>query len=126
MIISTDINYEELEKLHENQYDHEFTLPNFGDENFKCRFQILDEDTGRTITTGGIRLIPEIILVTDKDAPVLDRKIALYTALDYMINQAQQMGFTELHAFVQDSQWKQRLKRTGFHSPKGECLVINI
>ncbi len=124
MIITTEIDYNEAERVHSKFYANEFSLPDFGSNHFVSRFQITSDKS--IITTGGFRLIPEIILITDKDAPVLDRKLALYTSLDYMINIAKQQEFDCLHAFVQNEQWKQRLIRTGFKHSKGECLVLGV
>lgn len=111
--------------IHKKYYEKEFEFPQFGTDTFINKFQITNEND-KVITAGGIRLIPEIILMTDKDAPVLDRRLALYTALDYMIYNAKQMNYDGLHAFVQDQKWSTRLKRTGFHNTKGEALVLNI
>lgn len=123
MIHITELNQNIVREIHERYYRNEFRYPDFS--KFPNAFQLINDD-GRVITAGGFRLIPEIVLITDTDAPVLDRKLALTSALDFMIYGAQRMGFTELHAFVQNDKFSERLKRTGFHSPAGECLVLEI
>jgi hypothetical protein len=117
-----DLN--KLREIHKKYYKDEFSFPDFTNQ-FINKFQVNDEND-KLIVAGGIRMIPEIILITDKDAPVLDRRTALFTALDYMIYNAQQMNLTELHAFVQDHKWSKQLKRTGFIPIKGDGLVLQI
>lgn len=123
MIHITEINYTIVKEIHKKFYNDEFRYPDFS--KFPNAFQLINDD-GLVVTAGGFRLIPEIVLITNKDAPVLDRKLALTSALDFMIYGAQRMGFSELHAFVQNDKFSERLKRTGFHSPAGECLVLEI
>lgn len=124
-MIIKDFDEYKVREIHEKYYKDEFSMPEFFTPHFMDRFQVENEE-GRIITAGGFRVIPEMILITDKDAPVLDRRIALLEALDLMIKHAQLLGFNHLHAFVQDRKWNDRLRRTGFHPPKGECLILEV
>ncbi len=112
-----------VQQIHAKFYKDEFVFPSFSQDTYINTFQIVD-DNDRIITAGGVRLIPEIILITDKEAPVLDRKSALTLALDFMRHDAKAFHFDNLHVFVDDEKWKHRLLREGFHPSKGECLII--
>lgn len=117
------LELERVKEIHAKYHADEFPLPDF--DKFSTKFQVINE-TNRIITAGGFRLIPEAILLTNKDASVLDRRIALYDALDQMIFHCEVLGLTGLHAFVKDADWAKRLKRTGFHTIEGEGLVLDI
>lgn len=116
-------DYNKLKNIYNKHYKNEFSFPSF--EEFIIKFQVNDEKDN-LVVAGGMRMIPEIILITDKDAPVLDRRIALLTALDYMIHNGQQMSLRELHAFIQDPKWSKQLQRIGFVPTKGQALVMGI
>jgi hypothetical protein len=110
-------NLEDVKSIH----DGSFEIPN----DLVNPFQVMSEDN-RIITAGGIKLIPEIVLITDKQSPVLDRKLALNVALDYMLHDAKELGFSNLHVFVNDQVWKHRLLRTGFKLATGDCLILGV
>lgn len=117
------LDIERVRKIHEKHYEEEFEFPNFS--KFTSSFQISNTNH-RIITAGGIRFIPEIVLITDKDASVKERAAALTDALAFLLYYANKHNMTELHAFVQDALWKKRLFKIGFHPPVGECLVLNL
>ncbi len=118
------LNIEKLKSIWETHYKEEFSFPDFTSQ-FMYNFEVID-DSGEIITGGGIKLIPEIVLMTDKDKDIRDRKLALYTALDFSIYTAQQLHFDNLHCFVKDDSWGRRLKKTGFHPIQGEGLILEI
>ncbi len=112
-----------LMEIHRKYYAHEFTFPEFT-EHYFYTFEVVEGN--KVVTAGGIRAIPELILMTDLETPVRDRKTALYTALDFSIYGMQKLRFDSIHAFVQDRKWEERLIRTGFHKTKGNALVLGI
>lgn len=112
----------ELKAIHEKFYKTEFNFPDFM-KNFLCTFVIVDDTTNDIILGGGVKLIAESVLITNKNYPPRIRKDALLTARDismYFINRAELEG---LHAFVQDEQWLRQLKKYGFRSTKGTPVI---
>ena len=116
-----DIN--ELKKIHSHFYEKEFEFPNFF-ENYLCAFVV--EDNDKIITAGGVRTIPEIILITDKDQSVKMRVSGLYKALQISNHICERNNYKHLHAFVQDDKWLGQLLRSGFRSTKGKSVVIDV
>lgn len=118
------MNIDQVNKIYDKHYKTDFSKPDFVNDQFVSVFQVDIKD--QIVTAGGIRLIPEIVLVTDKDAPVLNRKLALTEAIDFMVYHAQQLNYSGLHAFVEDELWARRLQRTGFKTAKGQCLILEV
>lgn len=112
-----------LKKLHEKHFEEEFVLPDFL-RNYLCAFTV--EDDEGILTIGGVRPIAEVVTVTNKDRTPKDRLDALYRVLDASIFVAQKHDYDQLHAFVQDKRWSNRLQRNGFRPTKGQSLVLDI
>lgn len=112
-----------LKKIHEKHFEQEFVLPDFLDK-YLCAFTVEDDDG--ILTIGGVRPIAEVVTVTNKDRTPKDRLDALYRVLDVSIFVAQKHDFDQLHAFVQDKRWSNRLHRNGFRPTKGQSLVLDI
>ena len=116
-------DYTQLKELHEKFYKDEFALPDFIN-NYLLGFVI--EKNDNIITIGGIRTIAEVILVTDKSQSVRVRSDSLIEALRVAILTAKTNKFDQIHAFIQDSEWKNHLEKVGFHETKGTALVLEI
>lgn len=114
----------EAMRIYRKHYKDEFSFPDFY-KHYITTFSV-EETNGETILVGGVRAIPEIVLLTDLDKSVPDRQMALLTALDYSIANMQYKGHDSLHAFVKDPKWSRRLKRTGFKPIQGEGLILEI
>lgn len=115
----------DLDRIHEiytKHYSNEFHCPSFNE--FYNPFQV--SMGGKLVTAGGIRLIPEMILITDKDVPVLERRIALNVALDVVIKQTKDAGYIGMHAFVKPGKWKERMIKEGFRPAEGDCLIYEV
>lgn len=118
----TDIS--SIREIHERFYSNEFECPNFFDK-FLCGY-IVEDGNHNVICAGGIRNIPEAIIVTDKSLPVKLRREALLKVLDASQFIARKFGHEHLHAFVQNSQWCEQLKKYGFAPTKGIALSIGV
>lgn len=118
---SSDI--ESLKRIHE-QYKHEFPIEEFKD-NYRAFFTVTSDD-GKAIIFGGVRFIPEVVIMTDKSHSAKIRIAALklfYQAISWI---STKNGLKYLHAFVQDDTWERQLKKFGFRSTKGKALVIDL
>lgn len=117
----TDLDF--LRRIHEKHFGQEFVLPDFLHK-YYCAFTV--EDADGILTIGGVRPIAEVVTVTNKDRAPKDRLDALYRILDVSMFVAQKHDFDQLHAFVQDKRWSNRLLRNGFRPTKGQSLVLDI
>jgi hypothetical protein len=116
-----DIPY--LRALHEQFYKEEFNFPNFA-KSFLTTFKIVN-DKGAVITAGGVKLNPELILITDKDALQNDRVFALVSAMQLGTWSARSAGYEMLYASViNDPIWEKQLRNVGFKDSIGKSLVI--
>ena len=114
----------ELRELHKKYFADQFDFPEFV-KHFIYLFEVRDQHD-QLITGGGIKLVPELVVITDMEQSVTDRNIALKTALNFSSYALRKEGFHELHAFVQGQKWTERLLKTGFRPTRGTLLVWEI
>lgn len=119
---SSDLN--ELREIHSRHFASEFTFPDFCKSFMHC-FVSTDDD-GKIICAGGIKTIAEAAVLTNKDYSVRRRRTALYEILQATMFAANNSGFDQIHAFIQDDMWSKHLKEIGFHNCKGESLYLNL
>lgn len=119
----TPDDIERVRDIHEKHYKTEFDYPKFMD-NYICAFVV--EIDGSIVSAGGVRNIAEVVLVTNKDKSVAERRAALYQILDASAFIAGRSNHDGLHAFVQDDGWRQHLKKVGFIETKGQALVLPL
>jgi len=119
-LIASDLD--ELRAFHDAHYKDEFPFPNFT-HNFISTFKIIG-DNGKVITAGGVKLFPEVVLITDKDASAHDRAFALTSALQISTLCASNMGHALLYASAQESKWQQQLLSVGFRRSVDHNYVI--
>ncbi len=119
-MIEPDID--ELRKVHK-QYENEFPLHEFDSKHF---IGLLTAEEDGIISLGGIRLIPEIVIVTDRTKPVKVRRSALLAILQSAGYLTHRAGHDGLHAFIQDKEWLRHLLKYGFKETKGTSLIYNI
>jgi N-acetylglutamate synthase-like GNAT family acetyltransferase len=118
---NSDLN--QLKKIHEMYYKHEFSLEDFCQKFMD--FFVIEQD-GIIISAGGVRAIAEAVIVTNKAAEMDLKKQALYQMLHAQSFSCEKHGFTQLHAFVQDKAWERRLIKNGFARTKGNALFIGV
>jgi hypothetical protein len=113
-----------VRKIHEQFYGSEFGISDL--QGLTCGFTAVD-DNDQVICAGGIRSIMEIVIVTDKNVPILQRQQALFDMLKTARNSTKEAGYRQLHAFVQDEKWERHLiKQAGFRHTVGKALVIEV
>jgi hypothetical protein len=112
-----------LKEIHEKHWKEEFVLPDFLNK-YHCVFTV--EDVGGIITIGGVRPIAECVTVTNKDINPKIRLEALFKILDASMFVANTYGYDQLHAFVQDKRWANRLRKHCFKPTRGQSLVLDI
>lgn len=114
---------EKLREIHSKYFSEHFEFPDFLN-GFMCAFVVTD-DLGNIISGGGVRLIAESVIITDKKYSVRDRRKALYQVLDVSEFITRKTGLSKLHAITDDNIWKKHLNRIGFHT-RGEFLVLDL
>lgn len=112
----------EIVRIHGMHYN-QLECPDFF-KNFLGAF-IITDDENETITVGGVRVIPEVVLLTDMSKSTRARRSALYQVLDASGYIAGNSGFDRLYAAVKDTNWSGHLKDIGFKS-RGEFLVLEL
>lgn len=108
----------EIKIIHDKFYKNEFQLP---EDHYLASFVI--EGNEGIVTAGGIRTIPELIAITNKDMSVRSRREALIKLLQASSFVCDNLNYSHIHAFVQDENWYHQLIRHGFHIPKGKALI---
>ena len=116
---------EALRQIHREQYGNEFEFPDLTSRNFIQTFAVTD-NADRIISGGGIKLIAEAVLITNKEYPVLERKEALEEILSFTQHICARYGYDQLHAFVQDPMWIKVLNKYKFRTCAGQALVKDI
>lgn len=117
-----DSDLAEIKKIHEKYYKKEFTFPDFN--KFLANFVIVHDN--QIISAGGVRTIAESVLITNKDLSPRARRAALYDVLNASAYICQKNEYHELHAFIQEDNWYNQLKRIGFKDCVGKALVIGV
>lgn len=107
----------------ENEY------PNFLlDKHFYNPFIVADDhNNGKVIVAGAVKVIAEVVLVTDRDRPTRLKYNALLQALGSSIHIAKGMGFNQIHAFVHDdNKYVRVLMKHDFKVLDAELLVLDL
>jgi hypothetical protein len=112
-----------LDALHKKYYP-EFENPGFYDKDYITRF-IISGSEG-IITGGGVRLVGEINLVTDKSQNVHSIGEALLHSLKISSDACKMRGIELLYAFIQDEKYKKHLINIGFDPIKGDPISLYL
>jgi hypothetical protein len=120
-LVVGDINH--LRDLHEKYYSAEFPFPDFA-QHFIASFKVLNDD-GQIITAGGVRLFPELILITDIEKPGIERAFAVKSALQIATLAASNYGNLFCSA-PKDSRWHHIVASQGFNDSKDHNLVLAL
>ena len=117
-------DWNKVKEIHERYYADEFSINDF----FKnvLNAYVVENDNGQIIVAGSVRMIAEAVMLTDKSFSVRQRKEALIEMYRTMLITTGRMNFDSLHAFVQDSNWENQLKKFGFIDTKGKALVTSL
>jgi hypothetical protein len=118
---------DDIPKLHaiwKKHYANEFLFPDFL-KHFLHAFLAEDED-GQIITAGGVRVLSEAVLITDKDKSPITRYKALCKMLHVAEFVANSNKFDQLHAFVRDETWERTLQKHDFHECANKAFVLEL
>lgn len=114
---------EKVKAIHEKHYSTEFAFPDFEHDHYLPLFCVVDaNDT--VVSAGGVRSILESVIITNKDFSPRDRREALLEVLQSSLYLARNCKYDQIHAFIQDENWSNQLKKYGFEKCKGEALYL--
>jgi hypothetical protein len=112
-----------LYEIWKKYYINDFTFPDFY-EKYLFSNIIVDEND-QIISLGAVRVIPEAVFITDKNRSIRQRKFALESLLELTMIELKDRKFDQLHAQVNDENWKNVLVKYGFNKCAGTVLVKN-
>jgi hypothetical protein len=118
-----DSDLEQLKIIHERYYKEEFSISEFY-QNFLNLFSVVEDD--KIISVGGVRLIAESVIVTDKGYSARQRREALLMMLQSQTFITGRNNYHQLHAFIQDKNWEKQLLEYGFKPCKGDAVYIGV
>ena len=128
MIIKSldESSHDQIVEIHQKYFKNEFSLDDLFNDKLLDQIVVCD-DNDKVITYGGIRLLFEIIAVTDLSRTVRERREALIKMLDAIIFIAERKKFEQIHCFpTHGEEWTSHLKDVGFKETKGRALYLNV
>jgi len=125
-MIIRKIEYDDIPELQElfnkfRECDGDF--PNFF-ENFIGNFIIKNDND--IVLAGGLRVVPECVLIMNKDIHVRERRQALYIGNEICKELAKSTGHTGIHAYVQSDRWARHVRKLGFEPYLDKVLVLSV
>lgn len=119
----------EIDRIYQNWYSNN-EYPPFWEKcdsnRFQCSFTVKKENQ-EIVVAGGVKLIAEVVFLTNKDLPIRTRFDGLLQALGSSIVIAQGMKYGQLHAFVNnDEQYVKHMKKFGFKNLEAEILMLDF
>ena len=117
-------DHNRIKAIWEKHYSSQFEFPDFITK-YLFSFAVTD-DMNRIICAAGIRTIAEVVLMTNLDIEIEQRRMAFLEVLESSSFVASSRGYDQIHAFVQDEKWKNHLIQHGFRETKGVSLVKDV
>jgi N-acetylglutamate synthase-like GNAT family acetyltransferase len=114
----------ELQELYNKFKECDGDFPNFF-ENFIGNFIIRASDNN-IIMASGLRVIPECVVIMNKDAPVRMRRQAMYIGTEICKELAKSTGQTHIHAYIQSDRWARHVQKLGFEPYLDKVLVLSV
>jgi hypothetical protein len=114
-------DYQAVDDIYRKYHQDNFGIPNL---NHTLRNVVYENDGGRIVGFGMLKLIPEAIMVLDLEATPREKKMALDNLIGHAILTASIHDYEHVHAFVQ-GEFSDRLKKHyGFSKCEGEAIYL--
>lgn len=123
-MISRPVTLDDIEtirKLHEKNYP-ELEFPDFT----KMLSSFIIEDNNDIIMTGGVKLISEALLITNKDMSRIKIGKALVIAQGACIHIAKKFNINNVYAFSDNNDYIRHLIKHGFEERYDRTLVMRL
>jgi hypothetical protein len=115
----------EIDKIYHAYWNHNEYPDFFNRRVFPCSFVVTDEN--EIILAGGIKIIAEAIVITDRGFSTRDRQEALLQAMGSSVLVAKDLGFKQIHAFVNnDEYYVKHLQKFGFKLINAKLLILDV
>ena len=119
-------SFNQIKEIHNKYFSDQFDLNDLFNNKILDQIVVCD-DNNKVITYGGIKLLFEVVAVTDLNRSARDRKQALIKMLDVIISIAEKKKFEQIHCFPTfNEKWTEHLKDIGFKQTKGTALYLNV
>lgn len=118
-----DTDLEKLREIHEKFYQEEFNFPDFS-KNWLSTFKIINGNN-ELITAGGIKLFPELVLLTDQNASASNRAFGLNAALQIATLVANNHDGV-FCSVKKDSKWHEQLRSVGFRDAQDHNMILSL
>lgn len=116
----------QVEKIHAKYHKNDFDVSELSDINIIDKIVVVDNED-QIITFGGIRLMIEVVAVTDMDRSVRERMEALHNLLLALKFVAKNRGMDRLHcSTINNDNWYNQLIKSGFQPTKGKVLYLDF
>ncbi len=119
--LTTD-DIDAIRELH-NRYYSEFDFPNFMQ---LLNGFIIEDTNGEIIMAGGVELIAESVLVTNKAISSIKIGRALVEAQLVSLFTCKKFGIKELYAFVNNDEYAKHLIQHGFTEHRLKALSMKV
>lgn len=129
MIIRTPDYFDktEIDRIYKEFFANN-EYPEFFNANvFPCSFVVTDDECKNIIVAGGVKLVAEAVVVTDKNFPKKTRFDALFQALGSISIIAKEIHHNQIHVFVNnDENYVKILQRFGFKLLDAKLLILDL
>ena len=119
----------DIDRIYNRFYSNN-EYPPFWEQRDPSKFQksfAVTTDDGELVLAGGVKLIAEAIILTDKDQATRTRFEALLQALGSTIFISEGMKYKQMHAFVNnDEKYSKHLQRFGFKKLQADLLMLDF
>lgn len=125
MLKTRSITLNDLEKIKEI---NEINFPDIELPDFKKMLGgfIIEDENNNIVMAGGVKLISEALLVTNKDMSRIKVGKALVIAQGACIHISNAFGIKEVYAFTHDEKYTRHLIQHGFYEKEGKTLLMRF
>lgn len=122
-------NFDDLPKilkLHKENFGDDFYFPNLDKNLLMNSWVVFDGE--ELIAWSCVRLIPEMIAVTNQSVPALKRTDALSKLLMASACDMKAKNFEQIHCWIDEkaTNWRRMLEKVGFKICSGISYFINV
>lgn len=117
-----------LNDLEEIRGINEINFPDLELPDFKKMLGgfIIEDENNEIVMAGGIKLISECLLVTNKDMSRIKIGKALIIAQGACIHASKAFGIKDIYAFTHNEDYTKHLIKHGFYEKEGKTLMMGL
>lgn len=113
-----------IDEIYRKFYANQFSLPGLANT---IGSGVISDNSSQVIAFGLVRLIPEAIIILDKDKPTRDKVEALKLLYEEAISACKIYGYKELYAKTEYNDFSRLLVRHfGFNYLNGKPMICHL